>query len=109
MSDRTDVLSSSLRATYYSHTGHKDFSHTLTAPPVRKDGAVDLQAKTKYLSELRASTKTLQQDINKFLTAKMEEDKQAIAQNDLKNTSKQKSKDELEEENYGEENAEDET
>ena len=109
MSSTADGSSTALKATYDSPSGHQEFSHTLPTPHIDNDGAVNPRAKTKYLSELRASTKKLQEDINKFLTEKMEEDKKAAVQNDLNSASKQKSKDEQEEENYGEENAEEET
>ncbi|EXJ64775.1 hypothetical protein A1O7_01113 [Cladophialophora yegresii CBS 114405] len=109
MAPTTGSSSASLSATYDSPSGHKTFADTITSPPVENDGSIDTKAKTTYLSELRASTRRLQGDINKFLTEKMEEDKKAAGQDGLNGASKQKSKDELEEENYGEEDAEDDT
>ena len=100
--------SASLSATYESPSGHKDFVYAVTTPHVQNRDLIEAHAKSKYLSELRASTKRLQDDVNKFLTEKMEEDKKTADQDRLNGTSKQKSKDELEEENYGEENAEEE-
>ena len=96
-----------LRAEYQSPTGSKDFQHAISAPPSQDTKPLDTQAKTKYLSNLRASSKQLQEDINKFLTEKMEEDKRAQGQVTMNGASKQKAKDELEEETYGEEAPED--
>ncbi|ETI28719.1 hypothetical protein G647_01170 [Cladophialophora carrionii CBS 160.54] len=109
MSPTTTSPSASLSATYDSPSGHRDFAYTVSTPPVQSDGSIDTKAKTTYLSELRASTRRLQEDINKFLTEKMEEDKKAAGQDGPSGASRQKSKDELEEENYGEETAEDDT
>jgi hypothetical protein len=109
MTDTKESPTASLSATYDSPSGHSDFTYTVSTPPVKNDGSMDVKAKTTYLSELRASTRRLQEDINKFLTEKMEEDKKAAGQDGPNGASKQKSKDELEEENYGEENAEDDT
>merc|ERR1711939_860329 len=62
-----------LKAAYRSPTDSKDFKQSLTAP--RHEGAksLDTEAKSKYLAELRASSKKLQDEINKYLTEKMEE------------------------------------
>ncbi len=109
MPGTTERSSARLSAVYETPSGLKDFAHTIPTPQVKNEGSVETEAKSKYLSELRASTKNLQEDINKFLTEKMEEDKKAASQNSLDDVSKQKSKDELEEENYGEENGEEET
>jgi hypothetical protein len=97
-------MSEPLTATYHSPSGEQTFDHALTTPKVNSDGSFDPSTKKNYLSDLRQSSKKLQQDINKFLTEKMEEDKRAIGEN---GTAKEKSKDELEEENYGEENEDD--
>ncbi|KIV80107.1 hypothetical protein PV11_07629 [Exophiala sideris] len=102
-----DESSSVLRATYQSPTGSKDFQHVISAPHNGATKSLDVQAKTKYLSDLRASSKKLQEDINKFLTEKMEEDKRAQGQVNTIGASKQKAEDELEEETYGEEVPED--
>ncbi|KIW72698.1 hypothetical protein PV04_00875 [Phialophora macrospora] len=106
MTDTKESPSASLSATYDSPSGHRDFTYTVSTPQVKNDGSVDIEAKTTYLSELRVSTRKLQEDINKFLTEKMEEDKKVAGPN---GASRQESKDELEEENYGEEDAEDDT
>lgn len=104
MPDITGSQKASLSATYDSPSGHKDFVHTIPTPQVDSNGSADTTGKTKYLSELRTSTRRLQEDINKFLTEKMEEDKKAVGEAGDNSTSKEKSTDELEEENYGEEN-----
>lgn len=104
MPDITETQKANLSATYDSPSGHKDFVHTISTPQVDNNGAAATAGKTKYLSELRTSTKKLQEEINKFLTEKMEEDKKAVGEEGQNGTSKQKSEDELEEENYGEEN-----
>ncbi|PWY90646.1 Gon7-domain-containing protein [Aspergillus heteromorphus CBS 117.55] len=51
--------------------------------------------KTAHLAELRARVPDLQNEINVFLTARMEDDKKAAGQTDEKES--------REEENYGEE------
>ncbi|KIX07487.1 uncharacterized protein Z518_02140 [Rhinocladiella mackenziei CBS 650.93] len=108
MPEKIEASSATLRATYNSPSGPTDFQHVIIAPTPDNVGSIDTQAKMIYLSELRASSKMLQEEINQFLTDKMEEDKRAAGQENTSETSKQKTKDELEEENYGEE-AEDDT
>lgn len=58
--------------------------------------------KSVYLSALRKSITQLQEDVNGFLTLKMEEDKALAADAGIKMEEK------VEEENYGEEIVEDE-
>lgn len=101
MADLSD--SSLLKASYHSPSGSKVFEHVIASP--QSEPPADTQAKTKYLSELRTSTKKLQDDINIFLTEKMEKDKK----NQDSHALQQKSADELEEEQYGEETGEDDT
>ena len=65
-----------------------------------------------YLAELRKSTKELQEEINVFLTHKMEEDKQNAAIDRgacWKKGTHSKEPDEVEEEKYGEENVDEDT
>lgn len=70
-----------------------------------------LKDKVAYLTELRTSTKQLQEDINVFLTRKMGEDGASVVvpgEDAVDGTDKSKKQvnpfeDELEEENYGEE------
>lgn len=97
MAHSTDKAQASLIAAYTSPNETKQFEHLVPSPQVDSDGNVDTTAKTEYLSQLRASTKKLQEDINTYLTQKMEEDKKAGAE-----TIKGKTADEVEEENYGE-------
>jgi hypothetical protein len=96
--------SSNISATYNSPAGQSDFAHSIPAPQSKDDGSIPVEAKSKYLSDLRTASKKLQEDINKFLTQKMEEDKKAAGQGLQNGVSKKKTQDELEEENYGEEN-----
>jgi Gon7 family len=91
-----------LKAYYKSPSDVKDFTVPLSSQRLAEPTVYE---KTSYLSELRARTKTIQKDINTFLTAKMEEEKAPAArETKLK---QERTKEELEEENYGEEVAED--
>ncbi|KIW90170.1 uncharacterized protein Z519_08813 [Cladophialophora bantiana CBS 173.52] len=108
MPDVSDHPHAVLTATYDSPSGSKNFEYTISAPQIKQDGSLDTAAKTEYVSKLRASSRKLQEDINKFLTAKMEEDKERVGQESQSGVLKQKT-DELAEENYGEEDEEDET
>ncbi|KIX97228.1 uncharacterized protein Z520_07343 [Fonsecaea multimorphosa CBS 102226] len=109
MSSTSNNSPAALAATYDSPSGSRNFEYSISTPEIEEDGKLSAEAKTKYVSELRASSKKLQEDINKFLTEKMEEDKKKPGQNSGNGTTKEKSKDELEEENYGEENEQDDT
>lgn len=93
-----------LRAVYNSPNDSKAFEKPLpSAKPT------DTKSKVAFLSDLRASTKQLQDDVNTFLTAKMEEDKTASSSlPDGGGIKKTKLQDEEEEENYGEEKVDDE-
>ncbi|MCJ1274646.1 hypothetical protein MMC21_002443 [Puttea exsequens] len=86
-----------LTADYNSPTSSKTFIHELptSSPQSTKE-------KTAYLSALRRSVVGLQEEVNGFLTTKMEEDKATAARVGLK------ADDKKEEENYGEETVEDE-
>jgi hypothetical protein len=95
----------SLSATYTSTTNAPfTLSHPISSPTSR---TTTVETKTKYLSELRQSVTSLQGQINRELTARMEEDKAresgAAAANGKKVVD-----DEKEEENYGEEMQEEE-
>lgn len=90
-----------IKATYGSPNGSNTFTQPITSPP-----PTDTKSKAAYFNSLRSATKSLQDDINAFLTAKMEEDKQAAGQSNT-GDNKNKSRDEEEEENYGEEKVED--
>lgn len=89
-----------LSASYESSNESKEFVHNISAPCPRNP---TVEQNTTYLSELRHSVRKLQDNINTFLTEKMSQDK---AKHDQKGA-QTKSKDEIEEENYGEEQPED--
>lgn len=96
----------SLTATYQSSSNAPfTLTHDLEAPP---SGIVNpsVPDKTKYLTDLRQATSAMQEQINKELTQRMEEDKAAEA---TKNGTTTNGVDEAkEEENYGEEAQEEE-
>ncbi|KAG6360562.1 hypothetical protein INS49_011624 [Diaporthe citri] len=91
----------SLTGTYSSPTNAPfTTTHELQAPP---SGTVDptVPDKTKYLSDLRKAVAIMQDQVNKELTQRMEEDK-AKAKEAVKN-GKPAVDDAKEEQNYGEE------
>ena len=88
--------SASLKADYTSPTATKTFTHSLPSA-----SNASTKEKTNYLSALRKSVVKLQDEVNGFLTTKMEEDKA------LAGSEGTKADDRAEEENYGEENVED--
>lgn len=99
-----------LCATYTSPSSAQTFTNPISAPLPSPETPTAVKDKVTYLSELRASTKRLQEEINVFLTQKMEEDKASSAgvtgkegPEPGKEKDVEKSKDELMEENYGEE------
>ncbi|ERF73381.1 hypothetical protein EPUS_07215 [Endocarpon pusillum Z07020] len=98
-----------LRATYTSPSSVKTFTNPITAPLPSLETPTAVKDKVTYLSELRASTKQLQEEINVFLTQKMEEDKAGANATGTEGPEagskkgEEESKDELMEENYGEE------
>lgn len=91
-----DGSGTSLRADYATPTTTKTFSYPL--PPASNTSTKE---KTYYLSELRKSVVKLQEEVNGFLTTKMEEDKALAASAGMR------ADDQAEEENYGEEKVED--
>ena len=86
----------SLKADYASPNITKTFTYPL--PPASNKSTKE---KTMYLSALRKSVVELQDEVNGFLTTKMEEDKALAASAGMK------ADDKVEEENYGEEKVED--
>lgn len=84
----------SVSAIYASPNATHSFHHRI-APLPEPD---NVNAKIAYLAQLGQSTRKLQDDINVFLTERMEEDKKSAAVSE---------KEAKEEENYGEENVED--
>ncbi|EXJ85355.1 hypothetical protein A1O1_05719 [Capronia coronata CBS 617.96] len=109
MTNRTERMSATLSATYHSPTGDRTFCHSIAVPQSDEGQTPDTQAKTEYLSCLRASTKALQEEVNGFLTDKMEEDNKSGERDSKISISKRQPDDEVEEENYGDEVAEDES
>lgn len=101
--------SAALKATYKSSNDGKAFSYDITTETAlgqvseNKEHAQFSKVKTAYLSELRPLVKEMQREINVFLTAKMEEDKNSTSDGVQTNG---KGKDEVEEEKYGEEDVE---
>ncbi|KAL8829172.1 MAG: hypothetical protein Q9191_002166 [Dirinaria sp. TL-2023a] len=88
--------SEALKADYAAPSEAKSFAYPL--PPASNEST---EQKTAYLSALRESVTKLQDDINGFLTNKMEEDKASAS---LAGTTVD---DRKEEENYGEEDVDD--
>ncbi|KAG6991352.1 hypothetical protein G7Y79_00053g088350 [Physcia stellaris] len=86
-----------LTASYSAPNASKTFEHPL--PAIDTSSA---EGKAEYLSALRGSVTNLQDQINTFLTGKMEEDKALAA------AAGQKIDDKKEEERYGEEGEEEE-
>ncbi|KAL9131225.1 MAG: hypothetical protein Q9175_006816 [Cornicularia normoerica] len=81
---------------YASLTTTKTFTH-----PLPSASNTSTKEKTNYLSALRKSVVKLQEEVNGFLTTKMEVD------NALAASAGMKADDRAEEENYGEEKVED--
>ncbi|KAF7595272.1 hypothetical protein BBP40_006772 [Aspergillus hancockii] len=89
-----------LRAVYSAPQATETFKHSISSPVPAPE---NVQSKVAYLSELRKLVPTLQNDINVFLTERMEEDKKAAEAQGCQLSEK----DRKEEENYGEEVVED--
>jgi hypothetical protein len=85
---------STLSATYTSPT-NAPFSITKTLPVPAAD---NIESRTTYLADLRKAVAGIQDEINKELTARMEEDKARDASAKVADVDEAK-----EEENYGEE------
>lgn len=81
-----------LWAEYKTPTESKTFSHSLPSAAV-----TSTTQKSAYLSALRSLVVQTQEEVNAFLTAKMEEDKAAASMAGMKVDEKKA------EENYGEE------
>jgi Gon7 family len=71
--------SSPLRAKYNSPCNTETLTRRISAPLPSRDGPALIKDKVAYLAELRVSTKQLQEDINVFLTQKMDDDKASAA------------------------------
>lgn len=88
-----------LTAKYASSSDSKTFVYDLST---KASPNATVAEKTAHLSEVRSNVKKLQESINAFLTEKMAEDKARETDKGSKKT-----QDEIEEEKYGEEPAED--
>ncbi|KNG86464.1 hypothetical protein ANOM_005060 [Aspergillus nomiae NRRL 13137] len=96
----SSTQSNPLRAVYSAPQLTQTFEHSTSSPLPSTDlSAENVQIKVAYLSELRKLVPNLQNDINVFLTERMEEDKK-LAEAQGRQISEQERK---EEENYGEE------
>ncbi|KAL8346538.1 hypothetical protein RB601_003786 [Gaeumannomyces tritici] len=97
MSDSKHI--SVVSATYKSPTNEPfaAASDITTATPVPPSAALSLEDKTKFLQDLRASVSAVQEQVNKELTRRMDDDKarEATAGNPVDEAK--------EEQNYGEE------
>ena len=88
-------MSNHIAVEYTSPTSTQTFSSPLSATPTSQSS---VQEKSQYLADLRANVSQMQDDINSFLTKKMDEDKAAQeGQSSAKD-------EEREEQMYGEEN-----
>lgn len=92
----TEDSGTTLTADYASPTTTKTFTH-----PLPSASNASVKEKTNYLSALRKSVVKIQEEVNGFLTTKMEEDKALAVSAGMK------ADDRAEEENYGEEKVED--
>ncbi|OOF94881.1 hypothetical protein ASPCADRAFT_6554 [Aspergillus carbonarius ITEM 5010] len=93
------MATNNLHAIYSSPQQTHTFEHTIASPLPSTDAPSAVPAKVTYLAELRKLVPTIQNDINVFLTERMEEDKKAAeAQGQAVSDKEAK-----EEENYGEE------
>ena len=90
-----------LTATYQSPDSSQTFSSDLPSLP-SDPSAQDVISKTVYLSALRSNIVQMQSDVNAFLTKKMEDDKASEAGK----ASGKRTKEEQEEDMYGEEDPE---
>lgn len=90
----------SLTAKYTSPTNE---AFSIDKPLPTTPPSADVAAKTEYLSALRAAVTSTQDQVNKELTARMEEDKARAAPSDAAAAKKAGVDEDKEEENYGEE------
>lgn len=99
------MSSAQLTAAYKSPDSTRNFSLDLPSLP-EDPKALGTREKTVYLSALRSNISKMQDDMNAFLTQKMEEEKADGGNADI---GKKKTREEQEEEMYGEEDPEEET
>lgn len=92
----TNPQNITLSGAYSSPDSTRSFEHPISSP-LPSDTKDQTNAKIADLAELKEQVPKLQNDINVFLTARMEEDKKSAEVSE---------KEKKEEENYGEENVE---
>ncbi|RAK97921.1 Gon7-domain-containing protein [Aspergillus ibericus CBS 121593] len=96
----TTMSTPTLHAIYSAPQQTHTFEQTITSPLPSNDADPSaVPAKVTYLAELRKLVSTIQNDINVFLTERMEDDKKAAEAQGQKVSEKEAK----EEENYGEE------
>lgn len=96
------IEESFIKARYLSPNETKKFDLGIPSKIPKPDSQNFVKEKSMFISELRSNAKSLQEQMNSFLTEKMTEDKlrnRTIADSHF---------DEEEEQNYGEEKVEDE-
>ncbi|KAL3437062.1 EKC/KEOPS complex, subunit Gon7 [Aspergillus tetrazonus] len=98
MASISSSQSNRLQAQYTSPQLNRTFEHTINSP-APSPSEENIKVKVAYLSELRKLVPALQNDINLFLTERMEVDKKT-AEAQGRQLSEKEAK---EEENYGEE------
>ncbi|EGO56355.1 hypothetical protein NEUTE1DRAFT_64833 [Neurospora tetrasperma FGSC 2508] len=86
-----------------SFTLTKDVPTTTSTNSTSSSSEMTTSDRAKYLHELRQIAATFQDDINRELTQRMEEDNKRAGQNGGDDQSKGKEAEAKEEENYGEE------
>lgn len=91
---------STLKASYTSPTTSQTFTHTL---PSASASTSSTKEKTQYLSNLRKAVVQLQDEVNDFLTVKMEDDKALARGNAAGKVDEKKEEDYYGEEGGGEE------
>jgi len=100
--DSGSRASNAILVSYTSPT-NEPFTKSIAIPAPLSDSVAD---KTTYLKALREATTSIQDHINKELTARMAEDKAKELAQDPTAAKKSTADEEKEEENYGEEVAE---
>jgi hypothetical protein len=91
-----------LKARYRSPNDEKLFDHKLKGSKDKSKEQLLTAEKAAYLANLRSSVAKLQEEVNSFLTQRMDEDKAATTGTVDMGKGKTGLDDEREEENYGE-------
>ena len=103
-----DKNTTSIKATYSSPDDSKEVDIPITYPFPSPEDADYPRSKSAFIGDVRSQTKKLQDQINVFLTQKMEEDKVKTASGaTLNGTGARPVNEDAEEESYGEEKTED--